>query len=33
MKLMAQDKEEWLAFVTKAMNIWVPENVGKLLSS
>jgi hypothetical protein len=29
----AHGGDQWRAFVNKAMNLWVPKNVGKFLSS
>jgi hypothetical protein len=30
---LAQDRDQWTALVNVVMNLWVPENVGKFLSS
>jgi hypothetical protein len=30
---LAQDMDQWRALVNMAMNIWVPQNAGKFLSS
>jgi hypothetical protein len=27
------DKDQWQALVNTALNLWVPQNVGKFLSS
>jgi hypothetical protein len=30
---LAQDRDQWRTLVNTVMNIWVPQNVGKFLSS
>jgi hypothetical protein len=30
---LTQDKSQWRALVNMVMNLWVPQNVGKFLSS
>jgi hypothetical protein len=30
---LAQDRDQWRPLVNKVMNLWVPYNVGKFLSS
>ena len=30
---LAQDRDRWLALVTAVMNLWVPYNLGKFLTS
>jgi hypothetical protein len=30
---LAEDRDQWRALVNTAMNLWVPQNSGKFLSS